>query len=357
MNDLERRFAQIQFRTGSRLDLYQQLAALMRTGVSKADALSMIWKVASAEGRKPRDASALVIRDILDGMRNGLTFGDAVRRWVPAEDAMILEATENSDDFPGYLDRYCTVIRKRREMMGAILGGLVYPLALLGAVYGISFYFGSEVIPRIVGVLPVEEWSGAARFLLMLGVFADRIAVPALVATVGLTLLVLALLPRWAGAGRPFADRLPIFSLYRMYTGISFLISISSLVQGGLSVLNAVERVRPLASPYVRYRLNRVRTGMLNGLNFGAALHTSGTGWPDPTLNLSIKIFAETHDLSAQLQRISEDWLERGRVKIDRSIALIRTVVLLVVFGVIMGIVGGMYALQDQIATSMNSGY
>jgi type II secretory pathway component PulF len=96
---------------------------------------------------------------------------------------------------------------------------------------------------------------------------------------------------------------------------------------------------------------------MLNGLNFGAALHTSGTGWPDPTLNLSIKIFAETHDLSAQLQRISEDWLERGRVKIDRSIALIRTVVLLVVFGVIMGIVGGMYALQDQIATSMNSGY
>jgi len=356
MNDLERIFAKVQFTTGSRLDLYQQLAALMRTGVSKVDALQMTWKVASREGRKPKGAIALVLRDIMDGMRNGLSFGDAIRRWVPSEDAMILEATENSDDFPGYLDRYCDVIRRRRQILMTILGGLVYPIALLSAVYGISYYFGSEVVPKIEGVLPVEKWSGLARFLLMLGVFADKVAIPSVLLLATVILLILFSLPRWAGAGRSFADRLPIFSLYRMYTGISFLVSISSLVQGGLSVLNAVERVRPLASPYVRYRLNRVRTGMLNGLNFGAALHTSGTGWPDPTLNLSLKIFAETHDLSAQLHRISEDWLTRGQEQINRSIALIRTLVLLIVFAVIMGIVGGMYALQDQIASNMNGG-
>lgn len=357
MNDIERFFAKAQFGTGSRLDLYQQLAALMRTGVSKVDALQMIWKVASQEGRKPNEATAIVLMDIIEGIRNGQRFGDAIRRWVPSEDAMILEATENSDDFPGHLDRYCEVIRKRRQILMTILGGLVYPIALLGSVYGIAFYFGSEVIPKIEGILPVEEWSGAARFLLLLGVFAEKVAIPSVLAFMGLIILILISLPRWAGAGRAFADRLPIFSLYRMYTGISFLISISSLVQGGLSVLNAVERVRPLASPYVRFRLNRVRTGMLNGLNFGAALHTSGTGWPDPTLNLSIKIFAETHDLSAQLHRISENWLTRGQERINRSIALIRTLVLLIVFGVIMGIVGGMYALQDQIASSMNRGF
>ena len=356
MNELERHFARVQFRTGDRLALYQQLAALLRTGVSKTDALQMAWKVASEEGRRPKEATALVLRDVLDGMRNGLSFGDAMRRWVPAEDAMILEATESSDDFPGYLDRYCEVIRKRRQILGTIIGGLLYPAALISAVYGIAYYFGSEVVPKIEGLLPTDQWSGAARFLLLLGDFADRLAIPALVLLLVLVGGVILLLPRWAGAGRPVADRLPIFSLYRMYTGISFLISVSSLVQGGLSVLNAVERVRPLATPYVRFRLNRVRTGMLNGLNFGAALHASGTGWPDPKMNLSIKVFADTHDLSAQLHRISEDWMERGRVRIERSIGLIRSVVLLIVFGVVLGIIGGMYALQDQIAASLNSG-
>jgi len=357
MNEFERRFAKIQFTTEKRLSFYQQLAALLRTGVSKTDALQMAWKVASEEGRKPKEATALILRDILDGMKNGLSFGDAVRRWVPSEDAMILEATESSDDFPGYLSRYCDVVKKRRQIFSTIVGGLVYPAALISAVYGIAFYFGSEVVPKIEGLLPTEEWAGPARFLLLLGEFADRVAIPALVALVSLVVVIGILLPRWASAGRSVADRLPVFSLYRMYTGISFLISISSLVQGGLSVMNAVERVRPMASPYVRFRLNRVRTGMLNGLNFGAALHASGTGWPDPVMNLSIKVFADTHDLSAQLHRISEEWMDRGKERIERSIGLIRSVVLLLVFGVILGIVGGMYSLQDQIASSLSTGF
>lgn len=356
MNELERRFARLQFGTKERLALYQELAALLRTGVSKTDALLMAWKVASEEGRKPKESTALILRDILDGMRNGLTFGDAMRRWVPAEDAMILEATESSDDFPGYLERYGQVIRKRAQIRATIIGGLIYPAALLAAVYGIAFYFGSEVVPKIEGLLPREDWNGPARFLLMLGDFADRLAIPALLLLTSLIGLILFLLPRWAGAGRHVADRFPIFSLYRMYTGISFLISISSLVQGGLSVLNAVERVRPLASPYVRYRLNRVRSGMLNGLNLGAALHASGSGWPDPRMNLSIKIFADTHDLSAQLHRISEDWMERGQARIEKSIRAISGTVLILVFGVVLGIIGGMYSLQDQIAAALNSG-
>jgi type II secretory pathway component PulF len=357
MNGFERWFAKIQFGTTSRLNLYQQLAALLRTGVSKTDAFQMAWKVASEEGRKPKEATALILRDILDGMKNGLSLGDAMRAWIPAEDAIILEATERSDDFPGYLDRYCEIIRKRRQIFSTIIGGLAYPIALISAVYGISFYFGSEVVPKIEGLLPTEEWEGPARFLLMLGEFADHYAIPALIGAILSGVTILILLPRWAGAGRRFADRLPVFSLYRMYTGISFLISVSSLVKGGLSVMNAVERVRPLSTPYVRFRLNRIRMGMLNGLNFGAALHASGTGWPDPAMNLSIKVFADTHDLSAQLHRISEDWMERGRVRIESSISVIKTTVLLVVFAVLIGIVSGMYSLQDQISMSLNSGF
>ena len=141
-----------------------------------------------------------------------------------------------------------------------------------------------------------------------------------------------------------------------MYTGISFMTSISALIQGGTPVVNAIERIMPLSNRYVKHRLKIVYRHMLNGENFGAALHKSKTGWPDPEMNLSIKIFAETQDLSSQLSRLSKDWLVDSKRKITNSMSLIRSITMIAVFGVILGIVGGMYGLQDLIAQKLNSG-
>lgn len=356
MNIVEKKFAKLQFSGKQRLSFYRQMASLIRTGMSKTEAIELSWRVASDEGRRPREATALIMQDILDGMRNGLSLGRAIHEWVPAEDVMVIEATENSDDFPGYLDSYCDVVRKRANIRNVIVSGLLYPLALFLGVYGVAYYFGSEVVPQIEGILPTDQWQGLAVFLLYLQDFAEHFALPALAGLVFLVSLVLFLLPRWSRFGRSFMDRFPGFNIYRMYTGISFLIAIASLVRGGLTTMNAVERVRPMANAYVAHRLGLIRMHMLNGLNFGAALHASRTGWPDAQMNLSIKIFSETHDLSSQLHRISLDWLDRTRENIEKAMAFFRISVLFIVFLVSIGIVAGMYDLQNQVANSLQSG-
>ena len=349
----EKRFAKLQFGFEKRLKFYQQLAALTRTGMPKNDALHMIYIVASKEGKKKKEALAVVVADIIAGVENGDGFGQAIRPWVPIDDVMVLEAIENSDNFPKFVDDYCEMLRGKKAIMGTVKGGLAYPIALLTAIYGLMYYFGASVTPKIEPLLPIEEWTGPAAFLAFLNRFANELAAPITLAIIVVITLITLSLKRWVKHGRSYADMLPIYSTYRMYTGISFMTSVSALIQGGMPVIGAVEKILPMSPPYVKHRLKMVHRHMLNGENFGAALYRTGTGWPDPELNLSLKIFAETSDLSQQLQRLAKDSLVTSQQKIETSMSTIKSVTMVVVFGVILGIVGGMYGLQDLISQKL----
>ncbi|MCA3487756.1 MAG: type II secretion system F family protein [Rhodobacter sp.] len=352
-NGFERWFAKAQFGFEARTKFYQELAALLRSGMSKPDAVSLLQVVASDEGKKQKDAMAIVLSSMLRDMRNGRSFGEAVRRWVPSDDRMVLEATENSDDFPGQLEEYCRTLKQKRKIVGTIVGGLSYPVFLVLMVTGLLIYFGLYIVPDIGKLLPPEKWTGAARFLAFLGDFATNYAVPTIIFITVLLTIVMITLPRWTGRVRRFFDYFPIYALYRVYTGISFILAISSLMRGGMAPINAVERIMPLATPYVKEKLFAIRRGMLNGQDFGEALHSNGRTWPDYNMNLSVKIFARTQDLSRQLARLAQDWLNLNQEKIEQRMATARNISLVAVFLVIIAIVAGMYSVQGQIADTV----
>ena len=351
----EKRFAKTQFGYKARTDMYNQLIALLSTGMPKTDAIRMSWDVASQEGKKPKEAVAIVLNDIILGMQNGMSMGQALKPWVPQEDVMVFEAIENSSNFVANLRDYLEMLEKKKKIKSTIIGGLIYPIMLVSMVIGIMTYFGKSIVPQIAQLLPMEKWTGPASFLRFMNDFALNMVTPVVLTVIILAITVSVVLPRWAARGRVFMDKLPIFSTYRMYTGISFLMSMASLIQGGMAPVQAIDRLRPSATPYVAYRLQKVKNQLLNGNNFGAALYRAGTGWPDNTMNLNIKIFAETQDLSAQLGKLSKSWIDQSQTNIGKTMNLLKTVAMLLVFLVIMGIVGGVYALQDQIASSVQS--
>lgn len=352
-NGFERWFAKTQFGFEARTKFYQELAALLRSGMSKPDAVSLLQVVASDEGKRPKDAMSIILASMLRDMRNGKSFGEAVRRWVPTDDRMVLEATENSDDFPGQLEEYCRTLKQKRKIVGTIVGGLSYPVFLVMMVTGLLIYFGLYIVPDIGKILPPEQWTGSAKFLAFLGDFATNYAVPTITFVVVLLTVVVLTLPRWTGRMRRYCDYLPIYALYRVYTGISFILAISSLMRGGMAPINAVERILPLATPYVKEKLFAIRRGMLNGQGFGEALHSSGRTWPDYRMNLSVKIFARTQDLSRQLARLAQDWLNLNQERIEQRMATTRNMSLVLVFLVIIAIVFGMYSLQGQISVAV----
>lgn len=352
----ERVMAKVQFGGAARMDFYKQLAALLRAGMAKTDAVYMAWQVASHEGAKPKEGIALILADVINSMKDGKTFGQALKPWAPRDDIMIMEAIENSNDFAGNLLDYCEMAEKKAKIKGTVMGGLAYPFALILAMYGMALYFGKSVIPQIAEILPTEEWTGGAMFLVFMADFANYYASKTAIGIVIVVLIIAIALPRWAKTGRSTADRFPVFSTYRMYTGIGFLMSVAALMQGGESTMAAVDRLRPNANGYVGHRLNLVRRRMLNGDNFGAALHRAGTGWPDAKMNLSIKIFAETQDLSTQLSILAKGWIDESQASIKKSMGLVATLCMAGVFLMVLGTVGGIYAVQGQITEALQSG-
>jgi len=353
MSTLKRKWLRMNFGHAKRVAFYNQLLSLIESEVSDIDALRMAWDSASQEGKKPNTDEALILHDVILRRENGNKMSSALAPWIPQEDTMVLEAIQSSNDFAGGLRQHIDMIEKKKAMKKRITGGMSYPVMLMLVVYGLLLYFGKSVVPIISDILPMDKWTGSTALLRYMSNFANFYAVPVALGVIATVALILFLFPRWTGKSRIIADKFPIFSVYRIYTGISFLMSVAALMQGGMAAVDALERLYPRSTPYVRERILKVRDEMKDGANFGAALHRAGTGWPDPKVNLSIKIFAKTQNLSKQLSKLSRKWLDETGDKIDTTMTIARFIALIGVFGVIMSIVIGITGLQSQMSTAI----
>ncbi len=348
---LEHLVARLSFDSRQRRRLYGGLVALMRAGLSRSEALEVIWRVASNEGKQKGSTLAVILSDVNHGMRNGLGLGRSLRRWVPREDCMFIEAIEDSDRFSEHLDAYRRALERKSGIRGAVIGTLAYPVFLIVTAYGLLAHFGVKIVPALDALHPRESWTGMAAALGVASEFAARYAIAAGILALLVPVIAVAMLPRWSRYGRTLADRLPPLTLYRMQSGVSFLQSIASLMASGLSAAEAINRVRPFAAPYARHRIDLVHRHLLNGNDLGTSMHLAGTGWPDPELNLSLKIMSRTPDLPTHLPGLLEDWLDTMQEDTKRKLSLLRTLAFLAVFVVISSVIYAMYELQGQIAS------
>lgn len=351
VSSLEKRIAKVQFTYSARKEYYNQLISLLDAGVSRVDALEMMWSIASLEGKKPKEGLPIVIADVLKSIRSGETFGNAMRPWIPQDEMTALEAIEGSSDFSGNLREFLFLSEKQKAIKGKIIGGLGYPIFLLSIVAGVIYYFGVTVVPVLSEVLPPERWRGPSYILYLLSIFATTYLQWVILAIILIIPVIIFSLPRWKGAGRKLADKLPFYSTYRMYTGISFLTSVAALSRSGVSISNALGIIKRNASPYVKARVDKILWHMLDGENFGSAMYRAGTGWPDNGMALNVKIFAETQDLSEHMSRMSKEWLIESERKVEANMAVLKYAGMILMFVTIMTIVGGIYGINIQISS------
>lgn len=354
LNKVEEYYAKmiLQFSNKTRLKLYRKIASLMKNRFSLMDALDMLHDGASNGGKNPSEPLAIAIASWGRSLNNGMTFSDALKGWAPDRERLMLSVGDVSD-LESALLNLIKVTEGSTKMIRPIVGAITYPAFLVMMSVLIIYAIGVYMVPPMIDAAPTVVWRGMARDLVDLSAWIKDnwlVAFASLPVTMAVIYFTIGI---WTGKVRAFFDNIPPWSLYKVFTGISWLLALSALVKGGTPVSTALRALRRDASRYLKERIDKTLVYVNNGDNLGQALAKTGLDFPDREIIGDLKIYSELDNFEEALDKLANDWLEESIYMIEEKAGVLNMAALLSIGGVIAWAVMGTFEMQDQITSSM----
>lgn len=355
-NTVEEYYAKliIQFSNKTRLKLYRKVASLMRNRFSLMDALDMLHSNASRDGKNPGEPLAIAIASWGRALNNGKTFSEALKGWAPDRERLMLSVGDVSD-LEGALLNLIKVTEGSTKMIRPIIGAITYPAFLVMAAVLIIYAIGVYMVPPMIDAAPSVVWRGMAADLVNVSDwiknnwFIAFASLPVLMAVIYFTIGI------WTGTIRAAFDNIPPWSLYRIFVGISWLLSLAALVKGGTPVSTSMRALRRDASKYLKERIDKTLVFINNGDNLGQALAKTKLNFPDKEVIDDLKIYSELDNFEEALDNMANEWLDESVIMIEEKAAVLNMVALLLIGAVIAWAVMGTFEMQDQITNSMGT--
>ena len=338
-----------------RLKLYRKLAALLRNRFSLMNALDMIYNGLSEEGTKPNEPMAVAVGAWGRSLQEGHPFSDCLKGWAPSRERLMLSVGDVSD-LESALLNLIKVTEGSTRMIRPIVSAVAYPAFLLMMSVVIMYAIGVYMVPPMLDAAPNTIWTGTAKSLINLSAWIQNnwpIAFAFLPTVGGIIYFTIGI---WTGKLRVKFDRCPPWSLYKIFTGITWLLALSALVKGGVPVSVALTSLRKDSSKYLRERIDGALFYIKNGDNLGQALYQSGFEFPDKQIIADLKIYSELDNFEEALDKLANEWLEESVYMIEQRAEIMNMFALLSVSGIIAWAVFGTFDMQDQITSSMGKG-
>ena len=340
------------FSNQTRLKIYRKIASLMRNRFSLMNALDMLHDGASNGGKNPDEPMAIAIASWAKALQNGLPFSDALKGWAPDRERLMLSVGDVSD-LEGALMNLIRVTEGSTKMIRPIIGAIAYPSFLTMMSVLIIYAIGVYMVPPMIDAAPNVIWRGMARDLVDLSAWIKKnwlIAFASLPIAMAIIYFTIGI---WTGKIRAWFDYVPPWSLYKVFTGISWLLALSALVKGGTPVSTAMRALRRDSSRYLKERIDKTMVFINNGDNLGQALGKTGLNFPDTEIISDLKIYSELDNFEEALDNLANEWLDESVYLIEEKAGILNMVALLTVGAVIAWAVMGTFEMQDQITNSM----
>lgn len=350
------KFARLMLGKSSRIRIYRQLRVMADQGIPIKDALEAIWDRASNGGKKKDHPEAILCRLWIHRILNGSSFSQAIRDCVPQDEQMLIEAGELGGTFAKSLNDTVDMLLKKGRIKSAVIGGLAYPVVLVFVLIGMLWLFGTNVIPPFAQALPVERWTGTAASLAILSDVVRWATLPTIISIFVLAGLYFATLSRWAGRSRITFDRIPPWSMYRMFVGAGFMLSLGALMRAEVPIQRALPKLREGASPYLAARINAAYRLVTNGASIGDALYKTGFEFPDKQIVADLRIYSKMPSFSEMLDTISKEWIDQAVDRISGQSKALNGLVLVVITIFIIWMSYGLYEITDQISRAAMMG-
>jgi len=245
----------------------QELLALLEAG------LSIVECIEALREKESTPAIRLVLDRLLGHLREGLRFSAALARQpeiFPLLYVGIVQAAEGTSDLPLALSRYVEYQARLDTVRNKIISAAIYPAILLTVGSAVSFFLLGYVVPRFA---IVYQGSGRSlpwlsQVLLSWGQFVAAhhqafFLLLGLVVTVSFwSIRRLIRSGHWqtlAGKLPGIGERVRILELSRLY------LTLGMLLEGGLSILTALDMVHGIVSPRTRQALAQAREIIAQG--------------------------------------------------------------------------------------------
>ena len=336
----------------TRLKFYRKIASLMRNRFSLVSALEMLHRIESNEGKNPNEPMAIALASWAKDLQNGAPFSDALKGWAPDRERLMLSVGDVSNLEEALLN-LIKVTEGSTKMIRPIVGAITYPAFLFMMVVLIIYGIGVYMVPPMLEAAPTVIWRGMSRTLVDLSFWINDYWAIAFAILPTVMILIYATISIWTGKIRSYIDNVPPWSLYKIFTGISWLLALSALVKGGTPVSTAMRALRRDASRYLKERIDTALVFISNGDNLGVALYKTGFNFPDKEIIGDLKIYSELDNFEEALENLANSWLEESVYLIEQKASILNTVAILCVAGAIAWAVMGVFDMQDQMTSAM----
>ena len=345
----------VRYSTSSRLAFYKKLRALLKNRFSLMDALDRMHQIASKEGKSLDEPMAIAEANWMRSIQNGDSFSVALRGWAPSSELLMLSVGDiaNLEDA---LANTIKAVEGMNRMKGPVITAVSYPVFLICMVIFLIWGVGAFMVPPMKDAVPNLVWTGLAKSLIDLSDFVDAHPILLFATLPTIFSIIIVTFPYWKAHGRNVFDKAPPWSIYRIFTGVGWLLSLSALVKAGTPVSKALRMLRADATPYLLYRIDKTLLFVNNGDNLGDALYKTGEGFPDEEVIGDLRIYAELDNFQDALERLSDDWLESSVIDIEQKAAVLNSIAILLIAGIIAWVVMGTFSMQDQMVSGMGLG-
>ncbi|MBP5215412.1 MAG: type II secretion system F family protein [Alphaproteobacteria bacterium] len=335
-----------------RLKIYRKLAALLRNRFSLMNSLDMIYNGLSDEGAHPNEPMAIAVSSWGRALQEGHPFSEALKGWAPSRERLMLSVGDVSD-LESALMNLIKVSEGSSRMIRPIVSAIAYPAFLLMMSVLILYAIGVYMVPPMLSAAPGLVWTGTARSLVNLSEWIQKNWAIAFAILPVIGIIIYATIGIWSRGLRIRFDRYPPWSLYKIFTGITWLLALSALVKGGVPVSIALTSLRKDSSRYLRDRIDGALFHIKNGDNLGQALAKAKQEFPDKQIISDLKVYSELDNFEEALDKLANEWLEDSVYLIEQKSEIMNTVALLTVSGIIAWAVFATFDMQDQITSSM----
>ena len=354
LGSLEVSFAK--FRVGmagkARLKIYKKLASLLRNRFSLMNALDIMYDSITDSGKKPGEPMAIAIASWGKCLQNGQAFSDALKGWAPSRERLMLSVGDVSDMESALLN-LIRVAEGTDKMLKPIIGAIAYPAFLLLMSVLVIYAIGAYMVPPMEEAAPNAQWKGSAKDLVAVSHWIQKNWIFAFSFFPVLFITIYATVGVWTGPTRKAIDDVPPWSMYKMFMGITWLLSLSALIRGGVPISIALSSLRRDSNRYLQERIDRAMDFIKNGDNLGQALSKSKLNFPDKDVVADLRIYAELDNFEEALDRLANDWLDESAEAVEAKASILNMVAMFAISGIIAWAVFGVFEMQDQITSAM----